>query len=194
MTRMCFLALDALYPPSPDPVSIRFTVELKEPHSARQLEFLNTSLVLRGNNPDSDKLDLEQVSLDPPCVAGPEHLLARITDGGDYKTDRFEGSRFILEDVEFLTNNDAVDSALHRFPDRGVVRLETSVNSEESEVKAMIDMFGFQDEHNQEKCNTQDTAPDPLRTEQVCNTTEVSITVNRVRFTFPGQSAVVTVD
>jgi len=100
-------------------------------------------------------------------------LLARLTEEGDYSTNRFDGSRFILEDVEFLAN--AATAELRRFPNRGVIQLETRVDSEETEIHALMDTIRSQDG-------------------EVRSTTSVSITVNRVVFTFPNESAVFTID
>lgn len=190
---LVFVGPESSMPPSPDPFTIRFAIDLEERNSAQQLKFLNAALVLRGNNTDSTfKLDDDQVSLEPPCVDG-ERPWARVTEEGDYSTDRFEGSRFILENVEFLEDNTTIREDLRRFPDRGVLRLETRVNSEEAEVRAPMDLIGFQvGQPPGTTCNTVDAIPP--QAEEICNTMAVSVTVNRVEFTFPDEFAVLTVD
>lgn len=172
---LVFVGAERSAPPSPDPFTIRFDITLEERNSARQLKFSDAELMLRGNNEESDlKLDLDQVSLEPPCVDG-KRLLARMTEEGDYATNRFEGSRFILDEVEFLADDATVPQELRRFPDRGVLQLDTRVEAEEAEIKALTDTIR-------------------LQAGEIRSTTVVFVTVNKVLFTFPDESAVLTVD
>jgi hypothetical protein len=150
---LVFIGADGVAPPSPDPFDIFFDIDLSEPQSGRHLEFFNTQLVLRGNSDAEDTIPLnaDQVSLDPLCSIPGEQIQPRVrfTGDGDYSTQRFDGSIFTLEDVEFLSLNVNVDNenrlvGIERFPDGGDILLLTRVENEIENTIVTVPMHEIQ--------------------------------------------------
>jgi hypothetical protein len=146
---LVFLGAARAAPPSPDPYAVLFDIELTERLASRNLRFSNASVFLQGNNNEVGAVQLnpDQVSLDPLCRGAETGVQPRVrlTGGGDYATERFEGSAYVLENVEFTEAN--VDSLadFRRFPDRGEVRLETRVEGENTDVTARMETIEEQD-------------------------------------------------
>lgn len=159
-----FVGAARVPPPSPYPFAIRFEPELTESVPSIGLVFPEDGgiIVLRGNNEEEGALLLnpDQVSFDPLCSIPGEVKQrlprVRLTGAGDYSTDSFEGSRYILgededevgEDVEFTMDIDPTDNPLadaRRFPDRGQVRLETRLEGELENSIARTFMEDIQD-------------------------------------------------
>jgi hypothetical protein len=129
-------------PPSPDPFFILFEVELAERQSSRNLEFSDARIVLRGNNDEDGavRLNPDQISLDPLCSVSGEEVQPRVrfTDEGNYATERFEGSVYRLEDVEFTDEQVATLTDVLRFPDRGIILLQTRLEGEIQETNFTV--------------------------------------------------------
>jgi hypothetical protein len=90
---------------------------------------------------------------------------------GDYSTERFEGSRFILDDVEFTDINVPDLQGNARFPDRGDIELETRVSAENAEMIAEMDKIVG-----------------------AVSLVDFDIRVNRVLFSFPDEPIDLTVE
>lgn len=167
------------FPPSPDPVTILFDIALTELQSSRALTFSGSTVVMRGNNEDRAffQLNPDQVSLEPLCSVPSEQKQPRVrfTGEGEYSTQRFEGSVYVLNDVEF-THAD-LDTLLdgRRFPDRGEIRLETRQEEENADIVALPERTIMQG----------DTTTIPVA---------VEVFVNNVLFTFTDQPIDLTVE
>jgi hypothetical protein len=167
------------FPPSPDPFTILFDIDLTELQSPRALEFRDSSVVMRGNNEDRALFQLNpaQVSLEPLCGIPGEQKQPRVrfTGQGEYSTERFEGGLYVLNDVEFTQAN--LDTLLdgRRFPDRGEIRLETRQEGENADIIALPERTLMQD----------DTVTIPV---------DVEVVVNNVLFTFTNRSFDLTVE
>jgi hypothetical protein len=177
-----FLGTQNAAPPSPDPFSILFEIDLEELQSAQMLQFSRGAVVLRGNNDEEGKplLNPDQVSLDPLCRLATEPIQPRVrlTGTGEYSTVRFEGSEYIIDNennVEFTTTT--VDSlgTSQRFPDRGEVELRTRLEEEDAEITA--DMTDILD-----------------RDTEVVSLVEIELNVDNVTFRFPDQVVDLTVE
>jgi hypothetical protein len=137
---LVFIGAEQETPLTSDPFDIFFDVDLVEPQSDRHLTFTD---ILR-LNPD-------QVSLEPLCGRLPEEIEAivrpqvaatfapdeelvqprvRLNGSGEYSTDRFDGSLDTLEEIEFLDKAVETLDAPQRFPDRGLITLQTRVEDE----------------------------------------------------------------
>ena len=186
-----FLGAQRAAPPSPDPFTILFDIELEEQQSSRDVRFGEDTdedtdvgeVVLRGNNDEEGTFQLnpDQVSLDPLCRFASKNVQppVRFTGEGEYSTDRFEGSQYVLDDdddfVEFTTAN--VDSLAdsRRFPDRGKVLLRTRLNNEDAEITAQ--MTDIRD-----------------RGDRVIAPIDIELNVDDVMFRFPDQEVDLTVE
>jgi hypothetical protein len=190
-----FLGAQRASPPSPDPFTILFNIELEEQQSSRDVRFDEDEdedededtdegeVVLRGNNDEEGTFQLnpDQVSLDPLCRFARKNVQppVRFTGEGEYATERFEGSQYVLDDdddyVEFTTAN--VDSLAdtRRFPDRGKVLLRTRLNNEDAEITAP--MADIRD-----------------RDGRVSVPIDVELNVDDVMFRFPDQEVDLTVE
>ncbi|MCZ6874503.1 MAG: hypothetical protein O7G88_13405 [bacterium] len=150
--RLAFVGSDRELPLAADPLNILFDVDLVERQSNRNLTLADAEIVLSGNN-DLDgvlRLNPDQVTLEPLCgrlpveiemiirpmvalTFGPGEALVqprvRLNGGGDYSTNRFDGSLYTFQEVEFL--DEAVDTLDdRRFPDRGRIELRTRLEDE----------------------------------------------------------------
>ena len=150
--RLAFVGSDREFPLAADPLNILFDVDLVERQSNRNLTLADAEIVLSGNN-DLDgvlRLNPDQVTLEPLCgrlpveietiirpmvalTFGPGEALVqprvRLNGGGDYSTNRFDGSLYTFQEVEFL--DEAVDTLDdRRFPDRGRIELRTRLEDE----------------------------------------------------------------
>lgn len=170
-------------PPSPDPFTIFFDIELEEQQSSRALRFVRSSLLLRGNGNDEavPLLNPDQVSFDPLCRLPNEQAQPRVrlTGLGVYSTDRFEGSEYDIEDAEgnssevaFTTPNVESLADTRRFPDGGEIRLRTRLDGEEAEIAVRM-------------ADITDLGEIPV---------EVQINVNEVSFPFSNQVLDLTVE
>lgn len=167
------------FPPSPDPFTILFDITITESQSPRELEFDESLVVMRGNNEDAGTFQLnpDQVSLEPLCSVPGEQTQPRVrlTGEGEYATERFEGSIYVLGNVQFTDAN--VDSLRdgRRFPDRGVVRLETREAAEDADIVVQ---------------------PEDITTQGNVTTSfvDVGVFVNNVLFTFRDQPITLTVE
>jgi hypothetical protein len=181
-----FIGAAADAPPSPDPFTIRFALNLTERQSSRNLSFSDTdsngNIILTGNNQETGAtlLNPNQVSIEPLChppdqpgVAQPR---VRITGRGDYATARFGGSLYELENVEFHDTNVTALDDLKRFPDGGDIRLRTRVENEETTVLAPMAQIV------------------PLPNGQATIPVDVDMLVTRVPFQFPDRSIPLTVE
>jgi hypothetical protein len=189
-----FLGAQRVAPPSPDPFTILFNIELEERQSSRDVRFGEDTdedtdegeVVLRGNKDEDEvedaiPLNPDQISLDPLCrlANGTVQPLVRFTGRGEYSTDRFEGSRYVLDDddddVEFTTAN--VDSLAdsRRFPDRGKILLRTRLDNEDAEIT--VQMTDIRDSGG-----------------RVIVPIDVELSVDDVMFRFPDQEVDLTVE
>jgi hypothetical protein len=173
---------DSDSPPSPDPFFILFEVELAERQSSRNLEFSDARIVLRGNNDEDGAVQLnpDQISLDPLCSVSDEKVQPRVrfTDEGDYSTDRFDGSVYTLEDVEFTDEKVEDLTDIRRFPDRGTVLLQTRVEGQVQETNFTVPAQDIQEDLNDKPIALAD----------------VEMGVNGVTFNFPHQVVNLTVE
>lgn len=144
-----FLGARRMPPPSPDPFAIFFEFDLTEKNSARNVRFTEARMVMRGNNAEegSSPLNEDLVSEEPFCSNPQERVQPRVrlTELGDYETERFEGSRYVLEDVEFADSNVTTLDDTRRFPDRGLIRLETRVEGDDVDVEVPLRDVRLQD-------------------------------------------------
>jgi hypothetical protein len=141
-----FIGAAAEAPPSPDPFTILFALNLTERQSSRNLSFSDTDtngrIVLAGNNQEEGAtlLNPDQVSLEPLCHPPDQPLVkqprVRLTGAGDYATTRFAGSEYELEEVEFHDTNVTALDDFRRFPDGGDIRLRTRVENEDTTITA----------------------------------------------------------
>jgi hypothetical protein len=150
---LVFIGAEQETPLTSDPFDIFFDVDLVEPQSDRHLTFTDTIIILNGNNVSAGVLRLnpDQVSLEPLCGRLPEEIEAivrpqvaatfapdeelvqprvRLNGSGEYSTDRFDGSLDTLEEIEFLDKAVETLDAPQRFPDRGLITLQTRVEDE----------------------------------------------------------------
>jgi hypothetical protein len=165
------------FPPSPDPFTIFFDIDLTELQSPRALEFRDSAVVMRGNNEDRALFQLNpaQVSLEPLCSIPGEQPRVRFTGQGEYSTERFGGSLYVLNDVEFTHANLDTLRDGRRFPDRGEIRLETRQEDENADIIALPERTLMQD----------DTITIPV---------DVEVFVNNVLFTFTDRPIDLTVE
>jgi hypothetical protein len=180
-----FIGAAADAPPSPEPFTILFALNLTERQSSQNLSFSDTNsngnIVLAGNNQETGAtlLNPNQVSLEPLCRPPDQPLVVqprvRLTGRGDYATVRFGGSAYELEEVEFHdTNVNALDDS-RRFPDGGDIRLRTRVDTEDTLVTAPMAEIVSR--------NGQTTIP-----------VDVEMQVKGVLFKFPDRSIPLTVE
>jgi hypothetical protein len=136
-------------PPSPDPFNIRFDVALEERRPGRGLKLTQGDIALRGNDNvdeegDDDEvqapLNPQQVSLDPLCrpPAAPGLPSVRLTGEGAYDTDRFEGSRYELDDVSFTQPGAISLDGRQRYPTLGEIELRTRQNLDRVEMDVFM--------------------------------------------------------
>jgi hypothetical protein len=182
-----FLGAQRAAPPSPDPFTILFEIELEEQQSSRDLRFDEGAVVLRGNSDEEGAFQLnpDQISLDPLCRFASKNVQpsVRFTGEGEYSTDRFEGSQYVLDDDDDDDDNDVgfttanVDSLadFRRFPDRGKVLLRTRLNNEDAEITA--EMTDIRD-----------------RGGRVIVPIDVELNIDDVMFRFPDQEVDLTVE
>jgi hypothetical protein len=191
--RFVFIGLAEEAPPSPDPFTILFDLDLAERQSSRNVRFSEGNVVLRGNNETTGavRLNPDHVSLEPLCgrlstevesvvgVVSAVQPKVRLTGRGDYATTRFEGGAYILDNVEFADDNVNTLANFQRFPDRGDIRLQTRVEAEDATVTAAM-------EELEEIVS--------LPNNQARTTVDVDLRVNGVLFTFPNRRVGLTVE
>jgi hypothetical protein len=180
-----FIGAAADAPPSPEPFTILFALNLTERQSSHNLSFSDTDshgrIVLAGNNEEDGAtlLNPDQVSLEPLCRPPDQPLVkqprVRLTGGGDYATTRFGGSAYELDDVEFHDTNVTALDDQRRFPDGGDIRLRTRVDIEDTTV-------------------TVPTAEIVSHNGQTTVPVDVEMQVTGVRFEFPDRSIPLTVE
>jgi hypothetical protein len=130
-------------PPAQDPFTILFEVELKEKQSVQKLELTDGVILLHGDFDEDDaagtSLRPDQVSLDPLCrePVEPAELRVRLEGRGEYRTERFEGSVYDVDNVEFTDTGTMVD--LQRLPDLGRMILRTRHNKDIIEITAPME-------------------------------------------------------
>ena len=115
-------------PPAQDPYTMLFDVEMEERQSARHLELTNGSVTVLGTTEEANEVRLreDQVSLEALCQPlddGPVHV--RLIGSGEYATERFEGSRYEFEELDFTDALRTYDVSARRLPDRGELELST---------------------------------------------------------------------
>lgn len=73
-----------------------------------------------------DPLQSEQISLEALCrPSGELPVNVRLIGRGEYATERFEGSRFEFEDIEFTDAQPTVNVSSERLPNLGEMELRT---------------------------------------------------------------------
>ncbi len=126
-------------PSAEDAFTILFELEGEEQTSAQNLRFEQSQLVLHGSVNEDVRLDTalraDQVSRDPLCQApvALTDIQFRLTGQGEYLTERFEGSLYEMDDVEY-TNGGVTTVERARFPDAGRVILGTREEQEPVEI------------------------------------------------------------
>ena len=136
---LVFVGASLSPPPSPFPFDIRFNLEMTEQQSARNLRFSDAVILVKGNTEaietDQVILNPDQVTFDPHCQGLGDGVQpqVRLTGEGEYGTARFDGSAYILDDIEqvrFTQANVEALTDIRRFPDSGRIRLITRVEGE----------------------------------------------------------------
>ena len=114
--------------PAQDPYTIFYELEMKEPRSARRLELTNGRVTLLSTTEEGNEIRLraDQVSLEALCKPlDDEPVHVRLIGNGEYATERFEGSRFEFDELEFTNGLRTGDVSVQRLPDRGELELRT---------------------------------------------------------------------
>jgi hypothetical protein len=137
--RFVFVGASLSSPPSPLPFDIRFNLEMQEQQSPRNLRFADAAVLVKGNTEsnvtDQVILNPDQVSFDPFCrgLGDGVQPQVRLTGEGEYGTARFDGSAYLLDNIDQVRFSQAnVDTLtdIRRFPDSGRLRLITRVDGE----------------------------------------------------------------
>ena len=129
-------------PPAQDPFRILFEVKIAEQQSIQELELTEGVILLQGEG-DTDVADTplrpDQVSLDPLCRApvDPAEIRVRLEGRGEYGTERFDGSVYDVDDIEFTTTGTRV--GLQRLPDLGRLILRTRQDEDNIEITAPME-------------------------------------------------------
>ncbi|MDH3598303.1 MAG: hypothetical protein OEU26_01545 [Candidatus Tectomicrobia bacterium] len=141
-------------PPAQDPFTILFEVELDEQQSIQNLELTDGVVLLHGDFDDDDIVDTplrpDQVSLDPLCrePVNPADIHVRLQGQGEYGTERFEGSVYEVDNVEFTDSGATPMVGRPRLPDLGRMILRTRQDNDIIEITApMEDIHEQQDGH-----------------------------------------------
>ena len=114
--------------PAQDPYTVFYELEMKEPRSARRLELTNGRVTLLSTTEEGNEIRLraDQVSLEALCQPlDDEPVHVRLIGNGEYATERFEGSRFEFEELDFTNGLRTGDVSVQRLPDRGELELRT---------------------------------------------------------------------
>jgi hypothetical protein len=124
-------------PPVQDPFTMLFDVEMKESQSDRNLDLTNGRVVVLGTTEEANQIRLreDQISLEARCHPlddGPVHV--RLIGNGQYATERFEGSRYEFDDLEFTNALRTGDVSAQRLPDRGELELRTRDDADTVEI------------------------------------------------------------
>jgi hypothetical protein len=138
---LVFVGASLSPPPSPLPFDLRFNLEMMEQQSARNLRFSDAIIVVKGNTEASESatadvvLNPDQMTFDPFCrgLGDGVQPQVRLTGEGEYGTARFDGSAYILDEVDqvrFTQANVETLTDIRRFPDVGRIRLITRVGEE----------------------------------------------------------------
>ncbi len=115
-------------PSSEDPFSLVFDLEIQERQSTRNLVLEDSRVVLLSTTEENgdDPLQSEQISLEALCrPSGELPVNVRLIGRGEYATERFEGSRFEFEDIEFTDAQPTVNVSSERLPNLGEMELRT---------------------------------------------------------------------
>ncbi len=124
-------------PSSQDPFSMFFDLEMEERQSARNLELTNGRIILLSTTQDGGTVRLreDQISLEALCRPlddRPAHV--RLIGEGEYATERFEGSRYDFDELEFTDALRTGDVSARRLPNRGELELRTRDESDTVEI------------------------------------------------------------
>jgi hypothetical protein len=123
-----WIGRDSQRPPAQDPFTLSFDVEMRERQSVRHLELNDGRVVLLGTTEESGNIRLNenQISLEVGCQPlDDEPVHVRLIGSGEYATERFEGSRYEFEDLEFTDALRTGDVSAQRLPNRGELELST---------------------------------------------------------------------
>ncbi len=115
-------------PQSQDPFSILFDLEILERESAQNLDLQDARVTLLSTTEDGsdDGLRADQVSLEALCrPSGEIPVHVRLIGVGEYATERFEGSRFDFDDVEFTDALQTRNVSAERLPNLGEMEFRT---------------------------------------------------------------------
>ncbi len=125
-----WIGRDSSRPPAQDPFSMSFDVEMIERESPlnRNLELSNGRVIILGTTDETGDIRLreDQITLEALCRPQddrPVHV--RLLGTGEYATERFEGSRYELDDLDFTDGLRTSDVSAQRLPDRGELELRT---------------------------------------------------------------------
>ncbi len=141
-------------PPSHDAFSILFDFEMEERQSARNLMLTNSRTILLGTTDETNnsRIREDQVSLEAICHPLDDAPVAvRLIGNGEYATERFEGSRFEFEDLDFTDGLRTSDVSAQRLPDRGELELRT--RDEDDTVTITVPASEFADTHGRVTSN-----------------------------------------
>ena len=123
-----WIGRDSQRPPAQDPFTLSFDMEMRERQSVRHLELNDGRVVLLGTTEESGNIRLNenQISLEVGCQPlDDEPVHVRLIGSGEYATERFEGSRYEFEDLEFTDALRTGDVSAQRLPNRGELELST---------------------------------------------------------------------
>ena len=169
-------------PPAQDPFTILFELEIEEQQSRRELELTDGVILLHGDFDDDDVVDTplrtDQASLDPLCrePVTPGDIRVRLEGRGEYATERFEGSIYELDNVEFTDALVTPMVGLERLPDLGRMILRT--RQDDDPVEITVPMEDIRE--------TQDG--------QVVTLIDVDLRVDTIQFLFDDRAVNLTVE
>lgn len=135
-------------PQSEDPFSLLFDLEITERQSERELLLEDGRIVMISTTEEGNDEPLrgDQISLEALCrptAEVPVHV--RLIGTGEYATERFEGSRFEFDDVDFTDALRTRDVSAERLPTLGEMELRTRSDDDNVEITVPVTEFANRD-------------------------------------------------